>query len=223
MSSAKHHHVTIKGVKDGLVFLLDDQCDFEALIAELRHKLAKTHQQILTGPAVHVQVKMGKRHIVEEQKETIRSIISQQGNLLIQSIESDPADAIGLHEMLPPFMLRKGVVRSGQTVACEGNLMFVGDVNPGGSVISTGDIYVMGSLRGMAHAGSEGNEQAVIAASHLRPTQLRIAQVISRPPDEWGIEEASMEFAYLQEQQMKIEKISQLHRIRPGNVEYKGE
>ncbi len=59
-------------------------------------------------------------------------------------------------------------------------------MNPGGTILSTGSIYVMGSLKGMAHAGRDGDESAVIAASLLKPTQLRIANIISRPPDEWG-------------------------------------
>lgn len=39
--SANKHHVTIKGVKDGLVFLLDDTCEFSDVLAELKHKLEK--------------------------------------------------------------------------------------------------------------------------------------------------------------------------------------
>jgi septum site-determining protein MinC len=94
----------------------------------------------------------------------------------------------------------------------DGNLLFLGDINPGGSVVVSGDLYVMGALRGMAHAGSEGNEHAVIAASHLFPTQLRIAGFISRPPDEWLKEDVYMEFAFLEEGQMKIDKLSNLSK-----------
>ena len=100
--------------------------------------------------------------------------------------------------------------------------MLLGDVNPGGAIVSTGDIFVMGSLRGMAHAGVDGDEGAIIAASHFRPTQLRIADVISRPPDEWGIGETYMEYAYLHEGRMQIDKLSHLHRMRPERLEYKG-
>lgn len=73
----------------------------------------------------------------------------------------------------------------------------------------------MGSLRGMAHAGIDGDDKAIIAASHMRPTQLRIAGIISRSPDEWGIEEAFMEFAYVKDGKMEIDKLHQLHRLWP--------
>jgi septum site-determining protein MinC len=213
-------HITIKGVKDGLVFLLDDSCEFSALLDELRYKLEKSHQQLLTGPIVHVQVKLGGRQVTEEDKERIRTVIRQQGNLLVQTIESDAPEAAE-----PPdernLKVLTGMVRSGQTVEHDGSLLLMGDVNPGGSVLCTGDIYVLGALRGLAHAGTGGREDAIIAASLLRPTQLRIAEVISRPPDEWMSGDAAMEFAYLNEGSMKIDKMTQLHRLRKQPVVFK--
>lgn len=212
--AAVKHHVTIKGVKDGLVFLLNDTCEFDEVIKELKHKLEKTHQQILTGPIIHVHVKLGTRNATDEEKEQIRSIIGQKGNLLIQSIESQTADpSASVFHNMPDIKLLKGIVRSGQTLSEEGNILFLGDINPGGTIVSTGSIYVMGSLKGMAHAGVEGDESVVIAASHLRPTQLRIAGIISRPPDEWGINEAFMEFAYIKEGKMEIDKIHHMHKL----------
>lgn len=211
--AAVKHRVTIKGVKDGLLFLFDDSCTFEELAQDLKHKLEKTHQTILTGPLIHVFVKLGNRTASEEEKEEIRSIIAARGNLLVQSIESDAEKAEAMAGSR--IHVVKNIVRSGQVLHMEGNLMLMGDVNPGGTVTATGDIYIMGSLRGMAHAGCGGDEKSIIAASHMRPTQLRIAQVISRPPDEWGFEETYMEFAYINNGVMEIDKIQHLHRIRP--------
>lgn len=211
--SVSKHQVTIKGVKDGLVFLLSDACEWEVLLQELQHKLEKTHQQILTGPIIHVHIKLGQRTVTEEQKEEIRSIIRQKGNLLIQSIESEQPLEQETADSLSSIKMITGMVRSGQTLHHEGNLLFLGDVNPGGTITCTGNIYVMGSLRGMAHAGVDGDENSIIAASHMRPTQLRIAGIISRPPDEWGIEEAFMEFAYIKNGKMEIDKLHQLHRL----------
>ena len=209
-------HVTIKGVKDGLVFILSDTCLYTELIEELTHKLNKTHDQILSGPSVAVQVKIGTRVLNQAEREQIAGLIGSRENLLVQSIESErpaPAEPLDRSE---PITVIKGIVRSGQVVDHTGNLLLFGDVNPGGSIQATGSIYIMGSLRGLAHAGKDGDELAIIAASHLCPTQLRIAGVISRPPDEWEFEkEAFMEFAHIRDGDMVIDKISQLYRIRP--------
>ncbi|MFD2670484.1 septum site-determining protein MinC [Marinicrinis sediminis] len=220
MTTINKPNVTIKGVKDGLVFLLNDQCEFQELLSELKHKLEHTHQQILSGPIIHVQIKLGTRLISPQERQEIQDILKSRGNLIVQSIESEVEEEAS--KSGKNVKVLKGMVRSGQTINHHGNLLFIGDVNPGGSLVCTGDIWIMGSLRGMAHAGSEGNEEAVIAASHLRPTQLRIADCISRPPDEWGIDEAFMEFAYLEKGSMQINKITHLYKIRPGAMEFKG-
>ncbi|MNO12638.1 Septum site-determining protein MinC [compost metagenome] len=218
--TVKSNHVTIKGIKDGLVFLLDDTCEFSALLEELRYKLEYSHQNILTGPIIHVDVKLGERIITEDQKEMILDILKQKGNLLIRSIEMP--DLNEESEAKDALTTMSGIVRSGQVLHHEGDLLFLGDVNPGGTIACTGDIFILGSLRGMAHAGLDGNEEAVIAASYLAPTQLRIAEVISRPPDEWENRETSMEFAFLCDGKMQIDKMTNMFRIRPDFNVFKG-
>ncbi|WP_339278713.1 septum site-determining protein MinC [Paenibacillus sp. FSL W8-1187] len=214
-------HITIKGVKDGLIFLFDDSCEFAELMDELRFKLEKSHQQLLSGPLVHVHVKLGSRPASEEDKEQIRSVIRQRGNLLVQTIESEAPrpDPAGASEA---FKLMTGTIRSGQTVEHDGSLLLLGDLNPGGALRCTGDIYVLGALRGMAHAGTEGRTDVIIAASQLRPTQLRISDVISRPPEEWMSADASMEYAYLEDGRMQIDKMNQLVRMRKEPMLFKG-
>jgi len=216
--------VTIKGIKEGLLFVLDDEAPLTEVIQDLTYKLEHTHSQFLTGPLVHVFVRLGKRSATEETKQSLIESFSARGNLIVQSIESDPIEAEPVLAAAASGMKTfTGIVRSGQTLHHDGNMLLIGDVNPGGTVTSTGNILVLGSLRGLAHAGIGGNHEAVIAASHLRPTQLRIADIVSRPPDEWGFEEAFMEFAYLHEGVMEIDKLSRLHRIRPQLGMSKGE
>lgn len=76
-----------------------------------------------------------------------------------------------------------GTLRSGQTVEYDGNIVIIGDVNPGAFLKAKGNIVVLGTLRGVAQAGDGGNENAVVAAYSLLPTQLRIGDIIVRPPE----------------------------------------
>jgi septum site-determining protein MinC len=85
-------------------------------------------------------------------------------------------------ENLPTLYLRK-TIRSGQSISSDGNLVIIGDVNPGAEVIAKGDITVWGILGGIAHAGSEGNNYAKIRALKLNPVQIRIGEIFARRPD----------------------------------------
>jgi septum site-determining protein MinC len=83
-------------------------------------------------------------------------------------------------------VLLKKTLRSGFRLAHAGHVTVIGDVNPGAEIIAGGNIVVWGRLRGMVHAGAEGDESAVVCAMDLAPTQLRIASHIAIPPAERG-------------------------------------
>jgi septum site-determining protein MinC len=76
----------------------------------------------------------------------------------------------------------KSTVRSGVKIDHPGTVIVAGDVNPGGDVIAKGDIVIWGTLRGVAHAGVQGNGQCCIMALRMEPTQLRIADRVARAP-----------------------------------------
>ncbi|MEN9223901.1 MAG: septum site-determining protein MinC [Thermostichus sp. HHBFW_bins_43] len=96
-----------------------------------------------------------------------------------------------------PLYLRS-TVRSGTAVRHSGSVFLLGDLNPGGEIIAGGDILVWGRLRGLVHAGANGDEKALILALQLDPTQLRIADQVARPP-EGGSLPNTPEVVYLQD------------------------
>lgn len=82
----------------------------------------------------------------------------------------------------PDCRIIYATLRSGQRVESEHSLVIFGDVNSGAEVISGGDIIVLGTLRGVAHAGAyeETGGGRIIFALNFQPTQLRIGSTISR-------------------------------------------
>jgi len=106
-----------------------------------------------------------------------------------------------------PTLLIRRTLRSGQHVRFYGHVVVLGDVNPGAEITAGGDIIVMGWLRGLAHAGADGNDRAMVSAFRLNPTQLRIAGFIGRAPDHG---EATMpdipEFAEVRDGQLVIDR-----------------
>lgn len=74
-------------------------------------------------------------------------------------------------------------LRSGTVVRFDGDVYVFGDVNPGAQVVATGNLVVLGALKGMAWAGAAGEDDAFILAHLLRPTQLRIGRKIAIVPE----------------------------------------
>ena len=110
----------------------------------------------------------------------------------IESTEEITMEEIDLKEHLKeteklPTLYIQRTLRSGQSITSEGNIVIIGDANPGSEIIARGDITVWGVLGGIAHAGSDGNKYARIRALKMNAIQLRIADVFARRPDSINI------------------------------------
>ena len=76
-------------------------------------------------------------------------------------------------------------IRSGTRIEHPGNVVVMGDVNPGAEIVAGGNILVWGRLRGSVHAGdgsraeASQNSDAYICALEMNPTRLQIASEIA--------------------------------------------
>jgi septum site-determining protein MinC len=95
------------------------------------------------------------------------------------AVRPAPVAAPGPAAAAGATLYHRGTVRGGQSLHHLGNIVVVGDVNPGAELVATGDVVVFGSLRGVAHAGAQGDAAARVAALDFAPTQLRIAAFIA--------------------------------------------
>jgi septum site-determining protein MinC len=165
---------------------LDAQREFATVLAELRGKLEKAGD-FFAGGAVTLTV---GRVLAPAEASALVSLLCGEHGLWLAGI-INPAE-LPKAAAPPPRETRNGgeqtmlvrrTIRSGQRVAFDGNVVVLGDLNPGGEVVAAGDILVWGALRGTAHAGARGRTDATVTALRLMPTQLRIAHLITRAPD----------------------------------------
>lgn len=192
--------VEIKGIRDGLLVTIGEaawEAQREALLAYLDEQ-----SNFLQGARLALSV--GNQPLRPVQLGRLRDEISERGLTLWAVLSNSPktqetAQNLGLatriSRPLPErritrldtrlesgeqTMLVKRTLRSGYRLENTGHIVVIGDVNPGAEVIAGGHVIVWGRLRGMVHAGAQGDEEAMVCALELFPTQLRIAtQVIT--------------------------------------------
>ena len=107
----------------------------------------------------------------------------------------------------------RGTLRSGRLISYDGNVVIIGDINPGAEVEATGNIIVLGNVRGIVHAGAGGNKDASVIAINFAPTQLRVADVITRRAERRGGVNSgnTPEIAYLRGDSIIIEPLNSSH------------
>ena len=71
-------------------------------------------------------------------------------------------------------MLIRSTFRSGESIHHYGDVVVLGDVNPGSEIKADGDIVVMGKLKGLPHAGASGDNEAAIIALEIASPRIRI-------------------------------------------------
>ena len=102
-------------------------------------------------------------------------------------------------------ILIQHTVRSGRVAQSNGHIVIMGDVNPGAKVVAVGDVIVWGRLRGMVHAGINGDKDVKICALEMRPHQLRIADKIATTPDHPPSQNPHPQVAFIQENRIVVE------------------
>jgi septum site-determining protein MinC len=221
----KFQNVTIKGTKDGITLHLDDSCSYHELKRELDHKLSESARS-REDRLINVHVQVGNRYLTPEQEEELKEIVRLKKNLVVESISSDvitkkEADEIRRENEVVPVTR---MIRSGQVLQVPGDLLLIGDVNPGGMVIAGGNIYIMGALKGIAHAGFNGDRESIVAASIMKPSQLRISDCITRAPDQYQDDDKrEMECAYIDDSnQITVDRLQVLMQLRPNITRLEG-
>ncbi len=81
-------------------------------------------------------------------------------------------------------LLIKAPFRSGEFVDHPGDVVVLADVNPGAEIRAAGDIVVLGTLKGLVHAGASGDARAVVIATELASPRIQIGphEAVAPPP-----------------------------------------
>ena len=198
--------IMIKGIREGLLITLGEG-EWEAARQVLLDHL---DQQGAFLKGARLALDVGNQVLKAVELSQLRSEISERELTLWAVISNSPttektAQTLGLATRLSkprpdlvaplpqtrfqdgdPAILVHRTLRSGFSIQNSGHVVIVGDVNPGAEIIAGGDVMVWGRLRGMVHAGAQGDQHAVVCALDLSPTQLRIANQIVITPKRRG-------------------------------------
>lgn len=176
--------IVLKGNREGLnvVISMSNFKDFDEMLDALIDKLSKG-KRFYKGSTLKITVSL--KDINDRNLRKLKDILFDEfliKDCIFEDSEEKGSKVFnGIYEGRTKFLRR--TVRSGQIINYSGNIVIIGDVNPGSQVYAAGNIIVFGILRGEVHAGINGNERAMIAAFRLEPEILQIARRISRQPD----------------------------------------
>lgn len=182
-----------RGIRGGILLRIEPDDDLEVVRAALDE-----HRDLLEAK---VSIEVAARLDLDV-LDAIREAVAAAGG--------------SVHDFRPPTSVVQArgetkilarTVRSGGRVESTGSVVILGDVNAGAEVVAEDDVIVIGTLRGLAHAGAHGNDNAVIWAQRIRSPQLRIGSAVAQADaaeDEASGKERGPELVHLREGQIVI-------------------
>lgn len=223
--------VIIKGMQSGIVVMLDDKKDYDELKEDIKNKFIESAKFL--GKA-DIGISLEGRKLNDEQIKEILEIISENTELNVVCVLTDNKDEDAayrkmiennLNELITRkkkkeekkkikpeklAIFHKGNLRSGQELNLENSVIVLGDVNFGASIVSKGNVLVLGTLFGNVYAGSGGDKDAFVLALDMQPTQIRIGNVIARSSDDTRIRRDDIEpkIAYVEDDRIYVEAIN---------------
>lgn len=213
-------NIAFKGTAEALVIIIPEDMETEVLMAQVAEKV-RAAGKFFRGAKLKV-VYRGKV-LTQSEEERLVAVMVENSGVTIEHIRHEEA-APPVEKEKPPKLsgmpLRKiyfkdlqegpckfvrGTIRGGTRIFYEGNVVILGDANPGSEIVASGNVIVMGVLRGMVHAGADGNRDAIVAALKISPTQLRIADLITRCPDTSDDMKMQPELAFVKDEIIYVE------------------
>jgi len=199
-------NIAIKGTRNGLLLTLEPETPFGDLLTALSERLSEapaffrgaslaldtTRRALQVSERTQLEALLAYYHMSVAVPEPATTARLDSQVSAAQSPEVSAANSLqssqeqSIQQDLRTFddtLFIRRTVRSGQAIHHPSHVVVLGDVNPGAEIVAGGDIIVWGVLRGMVHAGYPDNAEARVCSLLLAPVQLRIAHLLSRPPE----------------------------------------
>ncbi len=194
----------ISSTKEEIKIMINVATDFDDVVDEFKVKLPRIIKYY--NKDIKPMRIVGKA-LKDYEQATIRAILKDDIDSPI--LFGETSELLGLHAIKKTFessvetsetKFIRGNLRSGQREEYSGSIAILGDVNYGAEVIAGENIIVTGKIRGLAHAGANGNKKAIICANSIEPTQVRISNILKEIPEN----DYKLPFIYLDSENIEI-------------------
>lgn len=221
------HLITLKWNKYGVTLILDAEAEFEELLKAVEAKFRDASKFFKAAKSA---ICFEGRKLSEDEESQIISVIESITELeIICIIDNDKdneeifrrtvEDTITEKEEKEERELRdaiakaaggqfyKGTLRSGQILESEGDVIVLGDVNPGAKVVAARNAVILGCLKGTVYAGMNTEESSFVVAMSMNPMQIRIGEHIARSDESMQFIENEPQIAFVEDGNIYIEKL----------------
>ena len=209
-------NVFLRGRNDGYEIEIPAERNFELSLQELTTLLEKVRAEDTSTREIDFKGRTGRRILTDEQRQRLYALVGQFEHFKIIEVTADVMDQTTVAALLKSKALHfvPQVIRSGQEVFYEGDVIVLGSVHQGATLMASRNIYVVGAVEGILHAGFPDNSEAIIAGDLRQAAQLRISDLVEIVADQPEIQ--GQQFTYIDDlHNLATAKLTDLKKIKP--------
>ncbi|USS91258.1 septum site-determining protein MinC [Fructilactobacillus carniphilus] len=174
--------VMLKGSQTGFQVTISDEADFQQAVQEFKKLMTQlaTKNQNASEPQIEFTILSGNRALSADQKQRLRNIVNQAGNLVIKEFKADVMlndEAYHLRDENRVTIIDQ-TIRNGQDLRVKGDVLFLGSIHQGGRLITNGNLFSMGKVKGIVHVGFPVDESKLAIGDFHEAQQVRIGEQI---------------------------------------------
>ncbi|MCK8624692.1 septum site-determining protein MinC [Apilactobacillus xinyiensis] len=209
----------LKGNKNGYEIVINDKASMTEVFQKLTILFGElSHNKALKSAKLLINVNSGLRLLSEEDKNKIRKLANSYKNLLIGKFVSKIVTLEEAHKMVKEHSIETldTVIRNGQDVFVDGDVLFLGKIHNGGKLVATGNIYLMGESKGILQAGFPNNEDKLIFGNVYFSQQVRVGEQFEVIADSQKVLNISNSVVYVNDLHvLSYGKVDNLKQINP--------
>lgn len=176
--------VTIRSSRYGLDIELDQKTDFAELLDILAERFRESARFFKDAK---MALSFSGRPLNREEEDRILEIISENTQIdILCVVEQNDKNELMYRSIVEQALsdrdkregqFYRGTLGRRHVLESETSVIILGDVEADARVTAKGNIVVVGTLYGTAHAGADGDRNAFIVALSMQPKKLCIADV----------------------------------------------
>ncbi len=176
--------VVLKSFTSGISVIMDEAVPFEQILNDVGTKF-KEADKFFKDAAVAISLE-GRQLSNDEEMLVLDAIQSNSRIHILCLMGKDENKNIRFRGIQENITFQndencgkfyRGSLKDGESIETDTSIVILGDVNPGCRVSSAKDIVILGSLKGKAYAGSNGNNHHFIVALQMEPEQIKIGDL----------------------------------------------
>lgn len=169
------NHFKVKATSSEYRLIINQEASLNDIMEEMKDFTNQLVNIKRDKDSYNLIIDTPNRLLPNELQDELRRLIKQRTNwdIKFRSNVLSQRDAIKWHKSTT-LNVEFQSISGGEIIEVEGDILLIGNVEPGGFLRATGSIFIIGNIEGIVNAGYKGDKEAVIVGTFSSRSELKI-------------------------------------------------